>query len=309
MARGRFRSMAGLGPLVALVDLGLVALLVWIAARPQDARTPLMLSLMVAVAIAQFMSNGARSAAFAVFMLAGLTWALRTRRIPWRLAAIAIPLFFLAFGALNIIRMAGVTGQTASDAIQQADTVDALTKAKEDIDLRRSLQSAVPVISAGHELMGGPLMGKTYGAAIFAAVPRTLWEEKPRGPGSIYAQNFLGEVREGLAIPVSATAEEYWNFGLLGVIMISALYGALIGFAHNFFVAHQQNPFAVTLFVLFVTTFLPSTDALVLFQQQVGMLVLMLLISYPFAHRRRPREMARPESGQPQLWSAQYSPR
>jgi hypothetical protein len=264
---------------------------------------------MACVAIAQFMSNGARSAAFAVFMLAGLTWALRTKRIPWRLAGILIPLFFIAFGALNIIRTAGFTGQSASEAIQQTDTADALVKAQEEIDLRRSLESTVPVIWAGHDVMGGPLLGSSYAAAVFAFAPRTLWEQKPRGPGSLYAQNFLGEVREGLAIPVNATAEEYWNFGLLGVILISALYGALIGVAHNFYVAHQENPFAVTLFVLFVTTFLPSTDALVLFQQQVGMLLLVLLISFPIAHRRRQRELARPANIQPQLWSEQYSQR
>jgi hypothetical protein len=288
MARGRFRSMAGLGPLVAAVDLGLVALIAWVAARPNDVRQPIFIALMIGEAAAQFISNGARSAAFAVFMMVGLTWALKTRRIPWRLALVLVPLFFLAFGALNIVRTAGFTGQSAAQSMQGVDTGQVLTRVQEEIDLRQSLQSTVPVISQGHDVMGGPLWGSSYGAAVFAFVPRWVWPDKPRGPGSLYAQNFLGEVREGLAVPVNPTAEEYWNFGFLGVILISALYGALIRYAHNFYIARQDNPFVVTLFVLFVTTFHLSTDDLVLFQQQASLLLLVLLLALLFAVRTRP---------------------
>jgi len=291
MARGRFRSMAGLGPLVAAVDLGLVALIAWVAARPNDVRQPIFIVLMIGEAAAQFISNGARSAAFAVFMMVGLTWALKTRRIPWRLALFLVPLFFLAFGALNIIRTAGFTGQSAAQSMQGVDTGQVLTRVQEEIDLRQSLQSTVPVISQGHEVMGGPLWGSSYGAAVFAFVPRWVWPDKPRGPGSLYAQNFLGEVREGLAVPVNPTAEEYWNFGFLGVILISALYGALIRYAHNFYIARQDNPFVVTLFVLFVTTFHLSTDDLVLFQQQASLLLLVFLLALLFAVRTRPAPM------------------
>ena len=285
MARGRFRSLAGLGPLVSAVDLGMVALIVWVAARPGDVKQPLFLILMVVVAAGEFISNGARSAAFAVFMMVGLTWALRTRRIPWRLALVLVPLFFLAFGALNIIRTSGLTGETAGQAIQATDTGQVLSRVQEEIELRQSLESTVPVIWEGHDLMNGPLWGSSYGAAVFAFVPRWIWQEKPRGPGSLYAQNFLGEVREGLAVPVNATAEEYWNFGIIGVILLSVLYGALIRYAHNFYIRRQDNPFVVGAFVLFVTTFHPSTDDLVLFQQQAVLLLLLLGLALPFASR------------------------
>ena len=304
MARGRFRSLGGLGPLVAAVDLGLVALIVWVAARPEDVRRPLLPILMVGIAVAQFISNGARSAAFATIMMVGLTWALRTRRIPWRLTLILVPLFFLSFGAMNIIRNSGLVGQTATEAIQTAETGDVLSRVQEEIDLRRSLKSTVPVIWEGHDLMGGPLWGSTYGAAIVAFVPRWIWQEKPRGPGSIYAQSFLGEVREGMAVPVNPTAEQYWNFGILGVILISVLYGGLIHHAHNFYIRRPDNPFVVAGFVLFVTTFHPSTDDLVLFQQQFALLLIVLGLAFVFATRwrRDPSGLpAYPGPGAPQL--------
>ena len=287
MARGRFRSLAGLGPLVAAVDLGQIALIVWVAARPRDAKQPLFLALMIIVAASQFISNGARVAAFATFILVGLAWALRTRQIPWRIGLILVPLFLLAFGALNIVRTAGYSNQTATEAIQASDLSEVLNRVQEEITVRRSLESTVPVISQGHDLMGGPLLGSTYGAALFAFVPRWIWPEKPRGPGSLYAQSFLSEVREGLAVPVNPTAEEYWNFGLLGVIGISVLYGVLIRRAYAFYTRRQDNPFAVAAFVLFMTTFHPSTDDLVLFQQQAFLLLLMLGLARVFATRYR----------------------
>jgi hypothetical protein len=294
MARGRFRSLAGLGPLVSAVDLGLVALLVWVAARPADAKQPLFVVLMLIVAAAQFVSNGSRSAAFAVFIMVGLTWALRNRRIPWRLALLMLPAFFLSFGALNIIRTSGLAGQSATEAIEGVDTSQVLSRVQEEIELRRSLESTVPVISEGHELMNGPLWGSSYGAAFLAFVPRWMWDAKPRGPGSLYAQNFLGEVREGLAVPVNPTAEEYWNFGILGVILISALYGALIRYAHGFYIRRQDNPFVVSAFVVFVTTFHPSTDDLVLFQQQATLLLIVLGFALLFSMRIR-TDPRRPE--------------
>ncbi|MEO7366148.1 MAG: O-antigen polymerase [Sphingomicrobium sp.] len=287
MARGRFRSLAGLGPLVAAVDLGLVALVVWTAARPGDVRRPIFLSLMVIVACAQFISNGSRSAALTGFIMVGVTWALRTRKIPWRLALIMAPLIFLSLGALNVIRTSGFVGETASEAIQGTDSGQVLERVQDEIDLRRSLDSAVPVIWEGHEVMNGPLWGSTYAAAIFAFVPREIWPAKPRGPGSLYAQNFLGEVREGTAVPVNPAAEEHWNFGILGVVLISVLYGALIRHAHNFYIRRPENPFSVAGFVLFVTTFHPSTDDLVLFQQQVMLLLLVWGLALLVASRTR----------------------
>jgi hypothetical protein len=143
--------------------------------------------------------------------------------------------------------------------------------------------------------MNGPLWGSSYAAAVFAYVPRWIWPNKPRGPGSLYAQSFLGEVREGLAIPVSPTAEEYWNFGIIGVILISLLYGALIRRAHNFYVSRPENPFVVGAFVVFMTTFRPATDDLVALQQLALWLLLMVALALLFATKRRRTGIASPQ--------------
>jgi hypothetical protein len=68
---------------------------------------------------------------------------------------------------------------------------------------------------------------------------------------------------------------------------MSVLYGALIRYAHNFYIRRQDNPFVVAAFVLFVTTFHLSTDDFVLFQQQAALLILVYLLALPLASRIR----------------------
>lgn len=271
LARGRFRSLAGLGPLLALFDISTVALVLWMAARPQDAKNPLFIFFIVGVAITQFLSNGSRSATLAVFTTVALAWALRTRRIPWRLAVIMIPIIFLGFGLMNIARTSGFTNESAIEAVASASTSQVLERVQVEIAARRALTSSVPVVTDGWRATGGPLLGRSYAAAVFAMVPRYIWENKPRGPGSIYAQTFLGEVREGMAIPVTPTAEAYWNFGIVGVILLQMLYGMLLGTVHRLYLSNDDNPFIVSFFLLFATTFQMATDNIVLFQQQLLM--------------------------------------
>lgn len=279
LSRGRFRSLAGLGPLIAIFDIGVLALIIWIAARPEDVRTPLFLLCVAAVAASQFISNGSRSGTLTVFMIVGLSWSLRTRRIPWRLAVIMAPLIFMLLGFLAVVRTSGLSNQSATEALARADTSRVLMQVQEEIKIRQSLSGAIPVIADGFRVTGGPLLGESYLAAIFAAVPRSIWEEKPRGPGSLYAQHFLGEVREGTAVPIGPIAEAYWNFGILGVIILHLFYGFLLRIAHDLYVKDQRNPFVVCLFIIFATRFHVSTDSLVPFQQHILLFIIIYLLA------------------------------
>lgn len=273
LAFGRFRALAGLGPLVALVDLGSMCLVVWTAYRPSDVRSPLFLTCLAAVAVGQFLSNGSRSSMIFLIMIVGFTWALRMRRLPWRVAAIAAPLLFLSLGVLAVVRSSGVQEQTAIEALESYDSAEILRRVQEEVEDRRFISAGVPVVAKGHEVTG-LLLGETYVAAILGVVPRAVWEEKPRGPGSIYAQRFLGVPREGLSIPVPPFAEAYWNFHLPGVILIFGIFGILIRAGHELYLAHQENAFSLALFVIFATTFKMGTDDLVAFQQQILMLLI-----------------------------------
>ncbi len=288
LAYGRFRALAGLGPLLALFDIGFLALLLWIAMRPADARQPLFLVLMPLVAAQQFVVAGSRAAALIVFVLVGLTWALSMRKVPWRLALILLPVAFLSFGALNLIRTAGVSGATVVESVQDTNLQAVIERSREEFDLRQALGGAVPVIEDGMRTTG-PMFGYTYTGAVFAMVPRSLWPDKPRGPGSIYAQSFLGESVEGTAVPIGPVAEAFWNFHIPGIIILFALYGLFLRRAYETYARNPRNGVAIAGFVLIATQFGVGTDELVAFQQMALTFALLLgvvYLAYPSAFRR-----------------------
>lgn len=278
LGRGRFRQLHTSGAIILATDLGSVALLLWVASRPGDIKSPLFLASLAIATGVQFISNGSRGSALAVPLLVGLVWALRRQKVPWKIGLLLAPLFFVSLGLLSAVRTAGWTGSSAGEAITTTGWSESLALAQEEIELRRSLSAQVPIVERGFSVVGGPMLGRSYWAALFAFIPRSVWEDKPRGPGSMYAQYFLGEPREGRAIPVSATAEMFWNFGVVGVLALSFAYGALLRVVYHFYWRRYPSPFAIVLYVLFITTFHFSTDRLVDLEQQLALLLVCWLV-------------------------------
>ncbi len=281
LSYGRFRALAGLGPLLALFDIGFLAMLLWVCTRPQDARSLAFIGLLILVAAQQFLVAGSRAATVLTFVLVGLGWAMAAKRVPWKLGLVLLPVAFLSFGALNIIRTAGLSNTTAIDAAQNADLESILASSQEDFELRQAFAGTIPVTSDAMRTTG-PMWGYTYAGAVFAVVPRALWTDKPRGPGSLYAQYFMGEAVEGTAIPIGPVAEAYWNFHIPGIIAIFTFYGVILKFAYNVYARNPQNGMVIAGFVLTATQFGVSTDQLVAFQQMLIASAILLGIIFLF---------------------------
>lgn len=302
LAYGRFRALAGFGPLLALFDIGFLALLLWICARPKDAKNPLFVMLLPLIAAQQFVVAGARASALLVLVVIGLGWSLSARRVPWKLATVLLPVAFLSFGALNLIRTAGLTNTTVFESAQDATLQSVLERSQEEFELRESLSGTVPVVVDGMKTTG-PMLGFTYTGGILAMVPRALWPDKPRGPGSLYAQYFLGETVDGTAVPIGAVAEAYWNFNILGIIVLFAVYGLVLRRSYETLDRNPDNALVITLFVLIATQFGVGTDELVAFQQNMVTLAVLLAIvalfypqalSAPQTQARRTKRAPRP---------------
>lgn len=305
LGRGRFRALSGMGGAVVIADLGAVSMFLWVAIRPHDARSVLFITSLAVVVAAQFISNGSRASALFSLMVVGLIWALRTQRVPWRIGLSLIPLLFIFLGLMNVVRTSSWTGRTAAEAISDTGAFDAIEKIENEIKFRRARSAQVPIVERGFAIADGPLLGKSYLAAVVAPIPRSIWPDKPRGPGSMFAQMFLGEAREGMAIPVSPAAEAYWNFGVPGVFLLFALYGVLLRLAYQFYWRRYPDPFAIAFYALFVTGFHFSTDLMVQFQQQLVLLIFAYLCVRFFVPRVRTAEWPVPlrsaPGGRPEL--------
>ena len=273
LGHGRFRELAGDGPILVLTDLGFIAILIWTASRPQAVRSPLFLGCVALVTASQFISNGSRGTAIETPMMVAIVWALRTQRIPWRIALLLGPIMFLSIGSLGVLRTLAWTGESVNEAVQRTGISGSFAAAQSEIASRHADSAPVPVVERGQKVTHGPLLGQTYVAALTAAIPRAMWEEKPRGVGSIYSQLFHGAQEDAASTPVSATAEMYWNFGIPGVVLLSTLYGMLLRWAYGFLWRRYPNPLAITFYAIFLTTFDISSKKLVDLQQLLGLLL------------------------------------
>jgi hypothetical protein len=85
--------------------------------------------------------------------------------------------------------------------------------------------------------------GSSLNEFWIALVPRVLWSEKPdvtRFGRELYNQyNHITNARSALAPTYSA--EAYWNYGVLGVLVISALIGLQIGWLSKFWFLSIQG--------------------------------------------------------------------
>jgi hypothetical protein len=307
LGNGRFRELGGHGITLVAIHLAAIALYVWTAARPEDVKNPAFFAVMGLVILSQFVSDGSRSSALIVPMMVGLIWAFRTNKIPWRIALLLVPVLFLSVGILSAIRTSSWSNQTAGQVIENTDIAKSFALVQEEIDTRRALSAAVPVVTRGFEVTNGPLLGRSYEAALFAFVPRTVWAGKPRGPDSLYSQLFLRDSRYGQGIPVGDTGELYWNFGIAGVLLFSILFGWLLRQAYMFFWRRYPHPIAIVFYALVITGFRIDTEDLVRTQQQLLLLLICAAATW-FAPRvlpanqvpgRWPAEAARGAIGAP----------
>jgi hypothetical protein len=277
LGQGRFRELAGDGVIIVLTDLGSIALALWIAARPNDVKSPLFLCCLALMTATQFISNGSRGSALTLPLTIGLVWALRKQQVPWRIALLLAPLMFASLGLMGAVRQSTWSGITAGEAYSETSWAESFANAEQEIAERRADSTPVPIVERGFAVTNGPMLGQTYVAAIASFVPRAIWEDKPRGAGSIYAQLFLGVGKDRRGIPVSATPEMYWNFGVLGVAILSFIYGMLLRKVYHFYWRRSDSSFALVFYVLFLTAFDFATKRIVEYEQQLGLLLICYL--------------------------------
>ena len=284
LAQGRARALEGLGPVVVAFDLGVVAVMLWIAWKPKAATNPLFIASVLAMVIVQFISNGSRSSAVFALASVAITWSLRTGKLPQRLAGVVIPLGIVALFVLAIIRSSGAYGQTAVEALQEMEMSAVTERMRTEVESRQYLNGGVPLVVES-ERFEGPLLGSTYFAAVVAWVPRPLWEDKPRGAGSRFTQIAYNTDRDGFAVPIGAVAESYWNFGFAGVVLLHLLHGYLLARLHRWW-HRSRDAFVTVAFALFLTQFSFTTDVLVPWMQKMAGLGLIFAIVVGLGIRR-----------------------
>jgi len=138
--------------------------------------------------------------------------------------------------------------------------------------------------------------GETIGQALLSPIPRALWPDKPMAAGSgDLVSRFTGmKFAEGTSVGIGHVMEWYVNFGTLGVVLGSILFGAILTVIDAYSVAHLR----AGNFSTFALCYLPALSLL----QVGGSLVEAVsgagagLVMGLLIHRYRPEHLRTPAS-------------
>jgi hypothetical protein len=102
--------------------------------------------------------------------------------------------------------------------------------------------------------------GDTYRAILTWPVPRMVWSDKPAGGGNTwftqtYVPRFYGDAK--VESSVSFIGESYANFGWVGVVLGSVLFGILIGLVHTR-LGGSAGAFSLPLYAVLLGFMLPA---------------------------------------------------
>lgn len=102
------------------------------------------------------------------------------------------------------------------------------------------------------------LLGESYFSILVAPIPRALWAGKPMGVGRKASETFMPYKKGG--VPPSAAGEAYWNFHVVGVVLVFLLWGVFLRFVWKS-VAVRRMPGVMALYVVTIFYLEPHTSA------------------------------------------------
>ncbi len=263
--RGEIRENDGI--IFLIIRLGFAAALVLYAFDKELIKKPWFLALLVPILFANFVSQGSRSsiiiAAAAFFVL----WMIHNRKIPTGSAIIFGVLTVVLVGVLGEVRRSGQGSAEVNWEILTSFSFDeATTSFYDDIDLREVDKNSTLAVAARGVEDFGLLWGKSYVSFILFWIPRAIWQDKPYAI-SQYTSIYL--YRDTAGRPGSPVAEAYWNFHILGVIVVFFLFGAYHRWLANFFILNSENPVCKCVYVILLLLISAPGAAIILKSLQI----------------------------------------
>lgn len=269
LAGARRDLLGGQHYLLAVLGSGVAACWLWLAARPATVVSPVFWVAFLASVVSSYLLTGGRAATVAVLAVAGLVWALGRRSLPlMRLGAGVV----VAVYAVGVLGAGGSNRQELLDYAGSRDFSEVVAEALTgEFSERSTTASGTPPILADVPDSVSYRYGSTYVAALLSPVPRAIWPDKPGLVDSEVGKTFFGT---NTGVPAGPVGEAYWNFGLVGVVIIFALFGLFHRWLAWRFMVAAGHPLAVVLYAVFMVNFpVPSSPALVATLQQAVLVI------------------------------------
>ena len=228
----------GLGPIRAMQDAGLSALIVWFAfVMHASHRRKFSPVLKWGVTIVLLLSTllptlplGGRTDILRIFIHVMVIYHLLVRRIrPWQFALSGMLLLAFAYVYGEARMFVGRGGSTVNlrsmvEELPDRGVRPLLVEYEQYVTLCARIFDGVPN-EVGYQL------GRTYALGVVYFIPREIWTDKPDGQAAQLLSDVLyrGAWKGTSYITPTLWGEAFMNFGYLGLIVMPLIFGGMIG--------------------------------------------------------------------------------
>ena len=261
----RFETLEGFGIVIALIQCGLVASLIWFALDRTASRKPLFWAAVLFSIPVNFFTGGSRSAVVYAGCMFLMIWIIRNRKIPQGKIAVLGIAALVCLGLLGQLRRSTFQGEVDWAVLTGFNLQESVGASQEELEKRTTNEGYLPVIARVPDEVDF-LYGTSYVGGLLFFVPRALWPDKPRGAGAMNGSINFGS-RGG--VPTGAVGEAYWNFYIPGVVVVYFLYGLFHRWLARAFAQFAWAPAFWVLYTITLFHFTPDSTSIADWCQKV----------------------------------------
>jgi oligosaccharide repeat unit polymerase len=275
-----------------LVGILTPACLVWFALDRDAWRNPLWIGFFGFALAIGFIATGSRSGIAVPVLIAGAIWMLQNRRVPYSAIVLGAVFTVVVLGVGGAFREASRGAGSLHDVDVDTRVFEAAKRGVEVIVSYGTARDGTYGILASVPEEEGFLWGESYLAIPFAPVPSAILPfPKPPAGGKLNAVRIHG-IDSG-AVPPGYIGEAYWNFGIVGVIIVMLIFGIGLKWICQLYVTNCGRGWVIAIYVTSLFSLQPSSPAIYEFLHSViPMAVFVFVFCGPPKRLRRSRWLA-----------------
>ena len=259
---------------------GIVSATVWLSAAYMKApgRSFLFWLCVILAMATEFLVTASRGGTLLIFLVVLVIFAARKGRVRISSLIVALLVILAGVGLLtqlrHIIQEGNSTSVLSDDVSSGVRGSDFVADAVSALGSYASAGNTDYPIYAEVGLNHPFLLGESYIAILVAPVPRALWHDKPMGVGRMASETFMPSYKHRTGVPPSPAGEAFWNFGVLGVLFIFAIWGGVLKWFWDI-VRISPTPGLVCFYIVTLMFLRPHTS---IFYNWLHAMVPMLLV-------------------------------
>ena len=258
--KGRTAALAGQYYWQIPIQFGLIACLIWLAIGRKVYGKPLFWVCTATMLIVQFLTTGGRGGVVYALIYMLLVFMIREQKIALTKILIVLMMGFVLMGILGDFRKSTFEGELGVNTLTEQSPIEsAFNKGLNEISERSwNAFGSLPILARVPNDVDY-IYGNSYLALLSLPIPRAFWPEKPGLVGGRVTSTFFGG---SYGIPPGAIGENYWNFGILGVLGAFFIFGSFHKWLAETFRYYSREPAAGVLYALILYNAAPTSSAI-----------------------------------------------